>query len=331
MPQGLFAYVWRTSASHQLALSVLSASVFLLTAAPLEVQRRIVNDAVRDGAVRSIFLLGLAYAGLALTEGGIKLGLNVYRAWVAERATLRLRQSVLALAAGAPEEDRAAEAEGIEISMILFEAEPIGGFFGVAVSEPLLQGGILVSVYGYMTYLEPTLALVALLLFLPQLVFVPLIQRAINRRDRRRIQTMREVSVAIVDRPHRSPVASDAAQSERIDRVFGLRMGIFRLKFTMNFLMNLMHHFSVAAALAVGGWFAVSGRIEIGSVVAFVSGLGKLSDPWGDLVNWFREMTAAAVKYRLIADAVDALAAYREEAESRPGGPGAAPAAARGR
>ena len=32
--------------------------------------------------------------------------------------------------------------------MILSEAEPIGSFVGVSVSEPLLQGGILVTVFG---------------------------------------------------------------------------------------------------------------------------------------------------------------------------------------
>jgi hypothetical protein len=39
-------------------------------------------------------------------------------------------------------------------------------------------------------------------------------------------------------------------------------------------------------------------------VVAVVAGLGKLNDPWGDLVNWGRELSVDSVKYRLFADAV---------------------------
>jgi hypothetical protein len=42
--------------------------------------------------------------------------------------------------------------------------------------------------------------------------------------------------------------------------------------------------------------------------VAVVGGLGKLNDPWGDLVNWARELSVVAVKYRLFAEAVDWLA-----------------------
>jgi ABC-type bacteriocin/lantibiotic exporter with double-glycine peptidase domain len=59
--------------------------------------------------------------------------------------------------------------------------------------------------------------------------------------------------------------------------------------------------------LAVGGWYAVTGRIEVGTVVAFVSGLAKVNDPWGDLVNWFRDATSTGVKYRLVSDAVERL------------------------
>lgn len=77
-------------------------------------------------------------------------------------------------------------------------------------------------------------------------------------------------------------------------------MGIYRFKYTM----NLLYHLSVAVALCVGGWMVLQGRIE---VVAVVGGLGKLNDPWGDLVNWAREFSVVSVKYRLFADAADWL------------------------
>ena len=37
--------------------------------------------------------------------------------------------------------------------------------------------------------------------------------------------------------------------------------------------------------------------------MAIVGGMGKLNDPWGDLVNWAREFSVVSVKYRLFADA----------------------------
>jgi len=299
LPRSLAGYILRFGARHQGMLALLSIIVFALSAVPLELQRRIVNDAVHGGAVAPILWLAAAYAGVALAEGGVKLGLNTYRAWVSEKAVRHLRLLALGAATGRG-------TEGLELSMVLSEVEPVGGFIGAAVSEPLLSGGILLSVFAYMVYLEPWLALLSFLVFAPQLVFVPLIQAAINRRVERRVLAMREVSNGIV---HNGALRSsaDPRQRRRVDEVFALHMGMFKLKFTMNFLMNLSHHTGVAAALAFGCWFALEGRIEFGTVVAFVSGLGKLNDPWGDLVNWFRDMTINRVKYRLAVDALQRL------------------------
>jgi ABC-type multidrug transport system fused ATPase/permease subunit len=300
LPRTLARYIVRFTGRHQLALAALSVVVFALSAIPLELQRRIVNEAIYEGAFQPILWLALAYVGIALAEGAIKLTLNIYRGWVSERAVRHLRRLALGSAA-------APEVEGVELSMVLSEVEPIGGFVGASVSEPLLQGGILAAIFGYMVYLEPWLAAASFLVFLPQLVFVPLMQSAINRRVQQRVLTARELSEAIVQQgPARSAV--DPAQGQRIDTVFTLHMGMYKLKFTMNFLMNLSHHLGVAAALAFGSWLVLHGRIEVGTVVAFISGLAKLNDPWGDLVNWFRDMTVNRVKYRLVIHALERMA-----------------------
>ncbi len=303
MPPTLFGYIWQISSRHQAGLCLLSIAVFLLSAVPLELQRRIVNDAIGKGAIDMIVWLAIAYAVVALTEGAVKLWLNIYRSLVSERAVRHLRRSIGALTGKAlAAKDRAAS-EGVEISMILTESEPIGGFVGISVSEPLLQGGILLSVFGYLTWLEPWMALLSIAVFSPQMVFVPLMQQAMNRRASERIHTLRAVSGGIVGASG-GDAALAAVQEGHIAHVFTLNMGIFKLKFTMNFLMNLMHHLGVAAVLGVGGWLAVQGRIEVGTVVAFVSGLAKVNDPWGDVVNWYREMTAVNMRYRLVADAM---------------------------
>jgi ABC-type multidrug transport system fused ATPase/permease subunit len=307
LPRNIFRFVLGTSGMHQLLLVILTVVVFLIEVVPLELQRRVVNDLVKHREYRLVVLLCAAYAGVVLAHGGLKLVLNVYRGWVGERATrdLRLRIRVLlehASAAPAP------EAQGVEVSMIVAEVEPIGGFVGSAISEPLLQIGVLASVLAYMTHLDPWMALSALVLFLPQLVFVPLMQRAIIRRTGSRVQVLRGLSVSIVT-PEYNEDQRGHADDARIDRVFDLDMGIFRFKFTMNFLMNLCNHLQVVAALLLGGWYVYTDQLEIGGVVAFISGVGRLNDPWGDLVNYFRDVSVTMVKYRLVADAVNNLAA----------------------
>ena len=88
------------------------------------------------------------------------------------------------------------------------------------------------------------------------------------------------------------------SDGKRIDRVLQLNMGIFKLKFSMNFLMNFCSHLQVVAALLIGGWMVHTDQLEVGGVVAFISAVGRLNDPWGDLVNYFRDLSITQVKYR---------------------------------
>lgn len=82
MPATLFGYIWQISSRHQAGLCLLSVAVFLLSAVPLELQRRIVNDAIGKGALDTIVWLAIAYAVVALAEGVVKLWLNIYRSLV---------------------------------------------------------------------------------------------------------------------------------------------------------------------------------------------------------------------------------------------------------
>jgi len=309
MPVTLLAFVLRFSGWHQLALSAISTVIFVLETAPLELQRRIVNDAFKGGNYIDIVILALTYLGLAFGQGLLKLLANIYRSWVGEKAVRSLRLTVQSLARRMPADRAGVEDVGVETSMMLAEAEPIGAFTGAYLSEPMLQGGILLSIFGYMAYLQPFMALVALTVFAPQLVFVPIMQSAINRRVAKRIATLREVSGGmILDVADDGGIAPLDMQKERIEDVFSLNMGIFKLKFSMNFLMNLLYHVGTAGVLATGGWFVVTGQTEVGTVVAFVSGLSRLNDPWGDLVTWFRDLTVTGTKYRLISGAVREIA-----------------------
>jgi ABC-type bacteriocin/lantibiotic exporter with double-glycine peptidase domain len=298
LPRTILGFVVRFTGRHQIGLAVLSVAVFGLSAVPLELQRRIVNDAIKSGAVETIMWLAIAYAGVAVLEQVLKLCLNVYRGWVSEASVRMLRRVVQEECSPACEDDN-----GTRVSMMLSEAEPIGGFVGVSTSEPLLQVGILVSVIAYMAMLEPWMVVLAPASLLPQIVIVPLMQRAINRRAAARIKTLRDVSNGIVGDP-----VSPRTERARIERVFTLNMGIFKIKYSLNLFMNLMQYFAVAITLGVGGWFAVEGRVDVGTVVACVTGITKLKDPWGDIVNWARELSVVEVKYRLFSDAANRLA-----------------------
>ncbi len=303
--KGLYGYIWATSGRAQILLVLLSIFIFLVDLAPLELQRRIVNDAISQKAFTLLVGLCGAYAVVALVQGLTKLIWNVYRNSVGEATSQRLRLETFAAALRHPEPDSTTK-ESVGVSIILAEADPVGLFVATSVSEPVLHGGVLISVFAYLLYLQPAMALVALVLFVPQCAFVPLVQKAINRRTETRIQVMRNLSARIVAETAEGVVEREArSYRQRVRDIYALNMQIYRRKYAMNVLINLLYHLGTVGLLFVGGWFVMQGKTEVGTVVAFISGLTKINDPWNDLVVFFRDMTSARVKYRLIARALD--------------------------
>jgi ABC-type bacteriocin/lantibiotic exporter with double-glycine peptidase domain len=165
---------------------------------------------------------------------------------------------------------------------------------------------MLASVFGYMAFLEPVMALVSLVVFAPQVIFVLLMQRAINRRLNERVRTLRDVSSEIIGN-YQNPQNVMDAQAERVEQVFTLDMGIFKLTFAMKFLLNLFHHFGVACVLGLGGWYVVNGQTEIGTVVAFLSGIAAINDPWIDAVAWYRDLAMTRTRYKLLVTGVEQI------------------------
>lgn len=296
----MLGFIWQLSATDQVWIAILSITVALLDAAPIELHRRIINTLTNGHDFSPILLLASVYVGLIIAQGSVKLLLNIYRSWVSESSIqgLRIFISKSSYQQGAPA--TTAEWEGVEISMIVAESDPVGSFVGTSISEPLQQVGVIVSVLGYLAALQPFMALVSFAIFAPQFIFVPTIQRSINERVKKRIKALRSASAEIVESESDASLAL-IHQDARFAQIFKFDMGVFELKFSLNFLMNLTHHLGVAAVLGLGGWYVVHGQTQVGTVVAFVSGLSTIKDPWGDLVSWYQNLMVTNAKYKLIA------------------------------
>ena len=310
MVKALYRYIWKSSARDQIFLSLMSAGVFALELVPLELQRRITNTAVHGQSFDLIIKLCLVYLAVALVHGVLKLLTNVYKGSVSEATNKDLRLKMQPVMASGLESGRSIGDEGVRISMIVSEVEAVGGFAGTSFSDPVLNGGILLSVFGYMLYVQPWMAAIAMLAFLPQLLVIPTLQEAINRRTEQRIRTLRALSSDILDE------ASDPARRtgrgrfrRRIAFVYFLNVQIFVRKFGINFVMNLLYTLGLIAILGVGGWMVLNGKTEVGTIVAFISGLNRMNRPWRDSMTWLREVTNAGTKYRLIVEQLEAAAA----------------------
>jgi len=173
-----YRYIWKVSGRHQVFLSVLAVALFVVQLVPLELQRRIINDATQRAEYSAIAVLCLIYLFVVLVQGGLKYALNLYRGSVSEAANQRLRLEVNPAAKADVADGSNSQDEGVALSIIVSEVEAVGGFIGSSFSEPILNGGIMLSIFGYMLFTQPLLALVAIALFCPQFLFIPLLQDA---------------------------------------------------------------------------------------------------------------------------------------------------------
>jgi ABC-type bacteriocin/lantibiotic exporter with double-glycine peptidase domain len=276
---------------------------------PLELQRRIINQAVGGEQIELLLSLGGAYLAVVLLQGGLKYCMNMQRGHVSECLIAELRKGISRRTIAANREGPGTadvdQQTGTTVAMVAAEVEPLGGFAGESFSVPIVQIGVLLSVVAYMIVVEPYLALAGLAVFVPQAIVIPLVQAVINRRNKRRVELIRDVGDTIVEtagddgRPF-SAHEDTSGLKRKIGLIYGLRMQVYKLKFGLKFFRNLVNHMSEIIVLLAGGWLVIEGETELGTIVAFLSGLQRVRDPWRDLVTYFRQASDARVKYELV-------------------------------
>jgi ABC-type multidrug transport system fused ATPase/permease subunit len=300
----LYAYVWRSSARQQIVLIVLSVIAAVLATAPLELQRHIINTlAGRERAERLAWLCG-GYLAAALAIGGLKYTVNIRSSRLGESMIRSLREKIFNRSATISRGETATDSSGTVVTMISTEAEAVGKFGGDCISTPIVQAGTLLSVLSYMLYTEPRLGLVVLFIAVPQLVVVPLIQRRINVRTRERVRTLRRAGDLVADNMRGGAESGSTVRSQvgtAFGAIYDLRLHVFRLKFGLKFLVSGLQSVGVFALLFAGGIMVLNGKTEIGIVVAFISGLDRVLDPWRELIAFVRSTSAARVEFDLIA------------------------------
>ena len=308
----IYAYVWQLTRKQQLKICLLVGVVAPLSMLPLELQRRIVDDAVSGPSVLLLALLGVAYLGVILIQGALKYFLNVVKGQVLEQVARDLRYRIVDQhwqPNAVPYQKRKAPMDtGTVVSMLAAESESIGGFASESVSTPLLQVSTMCWVLGYLLWVEPRIAALAAIIYAPQVLLVPQVQRRVNRLSLIRTRIIRRLCQdATSDKPS---TGSDSAvlrskSQRRARHVFAIRMLLYRQKYLLTFLGNFLDAIGPLVVLMVGGYLVIVGQTHISTLVVFISGFQRLSDPWAQLVTFYRSVSNARVTFRLVAQTID--------------------------
>ncbi|NJM35518.1 MAG: hypothetical protein HC850_13370 [Rhodomicrobium sp.] len=147
---------------------------------PLELQRRIVDDAIHNQNLRYMLLLCGVYLVVLLIQGGLKYMLNVGRGRLVERVAFQLRGHVstcLWTSQLKRQENATNVDKGAVVSITSSEVEEVAGFVGDSISFPLLQAGTAFGTLGYLFWVQPEIAAFAVAM----LASVPLSRYLLGR------------------------------------------------------------------------------------------------------------------------------------------------------
>jgi ABC-type multidrug transport system fused ATPase/permease subunit len=303
LSRALYLYVWRTSRSKQIAICVLTMSLAPLSAVPLELQRRIFDDALSARNLKLLAILGGIYFAVVCVQGGLKYLLNMVKGMAVETIARDLRLKIVKKAR--PVKSRSAKKktdlnDSTVVAMIAAETEDVSGFGGDALGLPLLSAATIAYVGGYLLWVQPAIAVLAMLIYFPQAVIVPVTQHTINRLARVRIQLARNLGQLAIRDDSRMSDRRERPGSILINRIYKVRIWIYLRKYALAALGNFLDSLGPIIVLTVGAYLVMQGKTQISTLVVFISGLAKIADPWDQLINFYRSVSNTAVMYDMI-------------------------------
>jgi len=153
-----------------------------------------------------------------------------------------------------------------------------------------------------MAFIQPLMALVGAGALLPQVILAFYMQRQLNALVERQVSLVRQLGDETVGQDVSHPLEEGKTT---IAAIFSNRIRFYFLKYGLKTLLNLANAIGPLMVLSVGGWMVIQGQTTIGTVVAFISGLERLSNPLRDLLNFYREYQQADVQLGLIVEWIE--------------------------
>jgi ABC-type multidrug transport system fused ATPase/permease subunit len=320
MEKSFFRYILNHTWRDQMWLLIFTAASFPLIYVNLQVPKLIVNNALGGknipetvlgfpvDQVAYLMVLSFTLLGLITVNGAIKYYLNVFRGVIGERMVRRLRFDLYRHILRFPLPHFKKTSPGEIIPMVTAETDAIGGFIGDSIGLPAFQGGLLVTYLVFIFNQDFLLGLAAIALYPPQVWLIPKLQRKINALSKQRIQTTRQLADRVGEtvlgaaaiRANDTSRYERADVSDRLGRIYAIRLEIFKRKYFVKFLNNFLAQVTPFFFYSVGGYFVIKGELSLGALVAVIAAYKDIADPWKELLKWYEEKEDVRVKYEQI-------------------------------
>ena len=315
-----------SSLKLQLLLLLIIVVTVFSRIVPLEMQKRIVNEAIN---LRKLDLL-LVYCGIYLAaviaQGALKYLINLIETLIGQRTLAQMRKDLFHHILTLPLGFFRRTQPGLVVTSLVAELTTAGTFVGMALAVPITNILTLAAFAGYLFWLNPLLAAISLSIYPVVLFLIPLLQKKANSANKERVDTTRIMSDKIAESISGiHEIQGNGAfgiESAKFNGVVNrlLKIRIVWTLFTQGIktLNNFFTNLSPFLIFLVGGWLAMNGRLELGALVAFLSAQEKLYQPWKDLIEFYQVYQDASIRYKRSMEYFDTEADHGLLPESRP-------------
>jgi ABC-type multidrug transport system fused ATPase/permease subunit len=303
--RSLFSWLFGENLKYQIFLLLLICVAVFISIVPLEIQKRVVNEAIK---LRRVDLL-LNYCGIYLAaivaSSLLQFGINTLQVYIGQRTLARMRKELFLHIISLPISFFRKTQSGTVISSLVTEIAAAGDSVGIIFASTIRSVLTLVAFAGYLFFLNPILAGVSMAIYPIILIIVPQLQKRANKANRKRVNATRTMSNKIgesiggIHEIHASGAFN--VENRKFDRIveklLRIRITWNIYKFAVKVINNFFNNLSPFFIFLIGGYFVMNGKLELGSLIAFLSAQKDISDPWKELIDNYQIYQDSTTRY----------------------------------
>ncbi len=306
--RSLFYWILRRHRSMQLfLLSIIVVNLFFKVF-PLEMQKRIINEAIYLKDIELLYLYCGLYIGAVFISGLLKYATNVLQVYIGQKILVEMREELYQHVLQLPLQFYRKMQPGTVISAMTAELNAIGFFLGGAIAIPITSVLTFVVFLVFMFNLNPLLAMLSMGIYPFEVIVIPWLQKKYNKLNKERVRTTREManvvneSISGIHEIHGndSYALEGKKLSTFISRLYSLMKKLFLVKYAIKFANNFFQSLGPFILFLVGGYMAIHGQFTLGALVAFLSAYEKVYDPWKELIEYYQSYQDAQIRYSQI-------------------------------
>jgi ABC-type multidrug transport system fused ATPase/permease subunit len=323
--RSLFSWIFAGNLKLQLLLLMIIVVMVFARIAPLEAQRRVVNEAIKLRNIDLLFLYCGIYLAAVVFSSSLKYLTNVIQTLITQRTTARMRRDLYRHILTLPLNFFRTTQPGTVVNALTTELTLPGNFVGMAVAAPVSNLLMLLGFAAYLFWLNPLLAAVSLSIYPVVIFLIPLLQRGVNKANKKRVDAARIFSARIAEsisgiheiHGNGSYRIEGRKFNKLVDRLLKIRIVWSLYRFAVKTLNGFFTSLGPFLVFILGGYLTIKGQLELGALVAFLSAQERLFDPWKELIEFYQVYQDGEVNYKRTMEYFDVKAEHEIEPRNR--------------